>query len=79
MKLDWPHVGALLAVLACVIVLAFFAYKSDDPNAWQVYGTVAAAVLALGGAAFRGQSLSVKASLAAKSADKTPTQPPVSG
>jgi hypothetical protein len=49
-------------------VLGFFAYKSTDPDAWQVYGTVAAAILALGGAAFRGQSLSTKAALAAKSA-----------
>jgi hypothetical protein len=78
MKLDWPHVGLLFAVLLCVLVLGWFAYSSHDPNAWAVVGTALTGVLALAGAAFRGQSMAAKANIASAAAqaanDTAPAQ-----
>ena len=81
MKLDWWHVVLVLIVFGAVLALAWFAYKSEDPNAWAVVGTAITGAIALAGAAFRAQSSLAKMKKASlpPPAPTTVPPPPASG
>ena len=79
MKLDWWHLGLAIIVFGAVLVLAWFAYKSEDPNAWAVVGTAITGAIALVGAAFRAQQTMVKARIAAAASTPPPATAPTSG